>query len=84
MAEFKKGDIVRYGKEKYKIDSEVRQIPYGEHNREKVAIVDENGKRFWVDTKDLKPEGKNLNDLIKDSLDKSEKEMKLYVKQSVY
>lgn len=77
MAEFKKGDIVRYGKEKYKIDSEVRQIPYGEHNREKVAIVDENGKRFWVDTKDLKPEGKNLNDLIKDSLDKSEKEMKL-------
>lgn len=81
MAEFKKGDIVRYGKEKYKIDSEVRQIPYGEHNREKVAIVDENGKRFWVDTKDLKPEGKNLNDLIKDSLDKSEKEMKLDEKE---
>lgn len=82
MTEFKKGDIVRYGKEKYKIDSEIKQISYGERNKEKVAIIDENGKRFWVDIKDLKPEGKNLNELIKDSLNKSEKEIKADEKEN--
>ena len=82
MTEFKKGDTVRYGREKYKIDSDVKQISYSERNKEKVAIIDENGKRFWVDTKDLRPEGKNLNELIKDSLNKSEKEIKADEKEN--
>lgn len=69
MSKLEKGDIVIYGKEKYKVASDVRTIMYGEHGRDKVAIESENGDRFWVDTKDLKKQEpiKTLDDLIRES-----------------
>lgn len=75
MSTLNKGDVVRYGKEEYTVDN-VRQIPYGQHFREKATIIDKDGNKFWVDTKDLKPISKeqSLDSIIKEAQKKYEDE----------
>lgn len=83
MSKLEKGDIVIYGKEKYKVASDVRSIYYGEHSLEKVTIESEKGDKFWVSVKDLKKDEpiKRLDTLIKEAINKDEKEMKANEKE---
>lgn len=85
MSKIEKGDIVIYGKEKYKVASDVKTIMYGEHGREKVAVESEKGDKFWVDVKDLKKQEpvKSLDSLIKESLEEAAKKTKLSEKESM-
>lgn len=68
MSNLQKGEVVRYGKEEYTIDN-IRTIPYGQHYREKATLIDKDGNKFWVDTKDLKPikQEKSLDSIIKEA-----------------
>lgn len=75
MSDFKKGDIVRYQDKEYTVEN-VRHLKFGEHEREKLVLIDKDGQRTWADEKDVKPieKIKRLSALIDEAKKEQAKE----------